>query len=301
MPSSFSTDLIRRTAAALALTTVLAGCSGIDMPGGSDESSSSSTRASSSPSTTSSPSSTADPADGGLDRRTVPDLEAVIKAHPEAHVSVAVTPVGGKEKPAVVGRPIDLIGWSTIKVPVALAVVESGQSRPDDIEQAITVSDNEAAERLWSSLGPAPDASEATEEQLRLGGDKHTRVPGQVTSPGHSAPGQATWELADQATFTSNLPCLPGSSKVTEPMGRVSEEQQWGLGQVDGARFKGGWGEVGDGFIVRQLGLLPGAKGDTAVTLQMRTTTFEDGIAIADELGTALKKHQSALPTGTCS
>ena len=152
-----------------------------------------------------------------------------------------------------------------------------------------------------SSLGPAPDASEATEEQLRLGGDKHTRVPGQVTSPGHSAPGQATWELADQATFTSNLPCLPGSSKVTEPMGRVSEEQQWGLGQVDGARFKGGWGEVGDGFIVRQLGLLPGAKGDTAVTLQMRTTTFEDGIAIADELGTALKKHQSALPTGTCS
>ncbi len=302
MPSSFSTDLARRAAGALAITTLLAGCSGIDMPGGSDESSSSSSSGEASATKVrSSPAAAAKRDDAALDRQVVSDLERVIKAHPEAHVSVAVAPVGGEEKPEVVGWPIDLIGWSTVKIPVALAVVESGQSRQDDIESAITVSDNEAAERLWSSLGSPTDASKAVEKQIRLGGDKHTRVPGQVTAPGHSAPGQTTWELADQATFTSNLPCLTGSSTVTDPMGRVHEEQQWGLGQVDDAQFKGGWGQVDEGFIVRQLGLIPGKKGDTAVTLQMRAETFEEGTAIADELGTVLKKHQADLPTGTCS
>lgn len=298
-PSSSSTDVLRRLAGAVTLSAVLAGCAGTDAP----TEPAGTSRSANPTAGSASPSPVRHSGTAGLDRALVADLEAVAAAHPDAEVSVALAPVGGKSRPRVVGDAEELIGWSTIKVPVSLAVLDSGQPHPQDIESALTVSDNEAAERLWMSLGTGPDAARSVERELRRGGDHNTRVPGEVTSPGHSVPGQTVWRLSDQTAFTSSLPCRSGSSTVTDAMSRVSEDQRWGLGQIEGARFKGGWGDTPDGYVVRQLGLLPGskgAKGETAATLQVRTGTHEQGTAIADEVAGVLEEHAADLPTGSC-
>lgn len=298
-PSSSSTDVLRRLAGVVTLSAVLAGCAGTDAPtepAGTDTSTNTSAGSAS-------PAPARHSGSAGLDRGLVADLEAVAAAHPDAEVSVALAPVGGRSRPRVIGDAEELIAWSTIKVPVSLAVLDSGQSHPQDIESALTVSDNEAAERLWTSLGTGPDAARSVEQELRRAGDHNTRVPGEVTSPGHSVPGQTVWRLSDQTAFTASLPCRSGSSTVTAAMGRVSAEQRWGLGRVEGARIKGGWGDTPDGYVVRQLGLLPGsegAKGETAASLQVRTGTHAQGTAIADELAGVLQEHAADLPTGSC-
>lgn len=184
---------------------------------------------------------------------------------------------------------------------VSAAVMSFGCDCPESMTAALTASDNAAAERLWTSLGTGAEAARAVEKVLRSGGDKGSDVPSEVTSPGHSAFGQTVWALPDQTAFTARLPCLSGSSEVTSKMGQVSSDQRWGLGQVEGARFKGGWGQTPDGYVVRQLGLLPGeAKGDTAATLQVRAGSHAEGTAIADELAAVLEEHGADLPTGSC-
>lgn len=292
----------QRLVGLLVLATLLTGCSGTE---GSDENTGSSTSASPEESATSDSASasaaTSRPtASKDLDDRLVSDLEAVVTAHPEARIAVALSPVGGGERPHVVGDEADLVAWSTIKVPLSLAVIDSGQSHPNDIRAALTISDNAAADRLWTSLGTGAEASNAVEGILRRGGDQGTRVPSEVTSPGHSAFGQAIWRLPDQAAFTAKLPCLPGSSGVTTTMGQVSADQRWGLGQIEGARLKGGWGDTPDGYVVRQLGLVPGAKGETAATVQVRARSHAEGTGIADELAGVLEEHSADLPTGSC-
>lgn len=295
----------RRLVAAVVLTALLAGCAGTEA---SDESSGSATTSTTtrSPDPTSSgddatsASSSGSTGSTGLDPALASDLEDVAAAHPSADVAVAMSPVGGSTRPQVVGEETGLVAWSTIKVPLSLAVIDSGESHPDDITAALTISDNAAADRLWTSLGTGSEASSAVEEVLRSGGDRRTRVPSEVTSPGHSAFGQAVWRLSDQTAFTARLPCLAGSSDVTTAMGQVSGDQSWGFGQIEEARFKGGWGDTPGGYVVRQLGLLPGAKGETAATLQVRAGSHAEGTAIADELAGVLDEHGSDLPTGSC-
>lgn len=288
----------RRLAGVIALATVLAGCTGTGAPTG--------TSTSSGPSATSSGSASAGSSGPrhrgttGLESRLVADLEEVEQAHPDAEVAIALAPVGGDEKPRVVGTAPRLIAWSTIKVPLSLAVIRSDASGDAGIEAAITASDNESAMRLWEGLGAGEQAAEAVRAELRRGGDARTRVPPWVTVPGYSPFGQAAWRLTDQATFTAALPCLSGSSTVTDAMGRVVEGQRWGLGRIEGARFKGGWGSTPDGYVVRQLGLLPGTKGETAAAVQVRTGTHEQGTAIASELADVVERHRADLPTGSC-
>lgn len=235
-------------------------------------------------------------------RRLQAAVERVARDHPDSDVAVAWVPVGSKGRPHVVGDPTRLVAWSTIKVPLALAVIRSGhgEEMAAEIAAALTASDNEAAARLWDDLGGGHRASDAVEEQLRRGGDRSTDVPAEVTAPGYSPFGQSSWALVDQARFTATLPCLTGSATITDAMGRVADGQRWGLGGIDGARYKGGWGSTPRGYVVRQLGIVPGAKGDTAVTLQVRTGTHGQGTAIADELAAALREHRAALPVGSC-
>ncbi len=287
----------------MSLAAVLGGCAATDtptQPRGSDPSRASGTSTSSPSSTSSSSTGTGQARPPSLDRGLVTDLERVATAHPDAEVSVALAPVGGQEQPQVVGEAPGLVSWSTIKVPLSLAVIRAGQSHPADIDAALTASDNEAARRLWEGLGAGAPASQAVQQQLRRGGDERTRIPTVATVPGYSPFGQATWHLRDQATFTSLLPCLSGATSVTDAMGRVADGQRWGLGGIDGARFKGGWGPTPEGYVVRQLGLLPGTKGEGAAALQVRTGTYEQGTAIADEIADVLRRHGRDLPTGSC-
>lgn len=226
----------------------------------------------------------------------------VAAAHPQADIALAWAPVGAHARVEVVGDPVPLVAWSTIKVPLALAVTRSsvGADATGDVEAAITRSDNDAALALWERLGSGEPAASAVETQLGRGEDRTTQVPAEVTVPGFSPFGQSVWRVEDQTRFTADLPCLAGSGAVTEPMGRVVDGQRWGLGQVAGARYKGGWGQTPEGYVVRQLGVVPGAKGDTAVTLQVRAGNHEEGTAIADELGAAVGEQAPRLPGGTC-
>lgn len=258
----------------------------------------STTRTSSSTSRATTPTSSTTPASRDLTRA----LGRVVAGHPGADVAVAWAPVGTKGRVQVVGDAQPLVAWSTIKVPLSLAVVRAGHgaSMSGDIELALTASDNEAASRLWADLGSGPEASRAVEEQLHRGRDRRTGVPAEVTVPGYSPFGQAVWRLTDQTRFTATLPCLAGSTTVTEAMGRVIDGQRWGLGGVDGARYKGGWGSTPDGYVVRQLGIVPGTKGETAVALQVRAGTHEEGTTIADELVRALRQERAQLPVGSC-
>ena len=159
-------------------------------------------------------------------------VRGVAADHPEADVAVAFAPVGRTSKVRVVGSPSVLVAWSTIKVPLAVAVIRAGRGEgmADEIDRALTASDNEAAARLWQALGSGSMASDAVEFQLRRGGDRTTAVPAEVTVPGFSPFGQATWTLRDQTRFTAALPCLAGSSQVTDAMGRVVGGQGWGRG-----------------------------------------------------------------------
>lgn len=235
-------------------------------------------------------------------------LTAVIEAHPEADVAVALTAVGTAEDRQVHlvpsgSAPPTLVAWSTMKVPLALAASRADRDGTrTDVAAALTASDNEAALRLWTGLGDGDEASAAVEDVLAEGGDPRSRVP--ATSPvvGYSPFGQTPWRLDDQARVVGALPCLLGSSAVTEPMGEVQPGQAWGLGQVEDAQIKGGWGPTPDGYVVRQVALIPGSSGGlAAVTLQVRSDTYDAGVAIADELAAAVEDEIDALPTGRCT
>lgn len=286
--------MLRHLAGALTVGLAVAACA---TPGGSGPTSSTSTTATSSSTSRTTP-PPAEPA--ALHRALVADLHEVLRTHEGAEVSVALAPVGSPERTRVVGEATPLVAWSTIKVPLALAVLRSDHAAPADTTAALTASDNAAAQRLWESLGSGASASDAVESELRRGGDTRTQVPPEVTVPGYSAFGQSTWRLVDQASFTAALPCLRGASPVTEAMGRVIGGQRWGLGGIDGARLKGGWGPTPEGYVVRQLGIVPGAKGGTAAALQVRTGTHAQGTAIMDEVAAVIEQHRQGLPVGSC-
>lgn len=292
--------MLRHLAGSLILALAVAACS---TPGGGEPTSTSSTTRSTTPSpVTSSPATTstttADPTT--LEPALVADLEEVLRAHEGSEVSVALAPVGSSARPQVVGDAPPLVAWSTIKVPLALAALRAGHEAPEDTTAALTASDNAAAQRLWESLGSGTAASDAVERELRRGGDTRTEVPAEVTVPGYSAFGQSTWRLADQATFVAALPCLRGAAPVTEAMASVVGGQQWGLGGIVEARLKGGWGPTPEGYVVRQLGIVPGAKGGTAAAVQVRTGTHAQGTAIMDEVAVVIEQHRKGLPVGSC-
>src|SRR3954468_17848017 len=86
------------------------------------------------------------------------------------------------------GRPVSELGtlqegvaWSTIKVPIAVAIeARFGGAPPsatqDLLRRAITASDNAAAEALWSALGAPDVAGAAVQRVLASTGDTSTRV-----------------------------------------------------------------------------------------------------------------------------
>jgi len=201
---------------------------------------------------------------------------------------LAFTSVGGS--PATeLGSWRTGAGWSTVKVPVAVAVVAKAAGKPDAgaqrlIRRAITASDNAAAEQLWSSLGPPPTAASTVQAVLRSAGDGQTRVQSQRIRPGFSAFGQTRWPLAGQARFMGASPCLKYGHDVFTLMGEVEAGQRWGLGAVGPpAQFKGGWGPgPGGGHLVRQMGivtLVNGARIALAMASEPADGSFETGQA----------------------
>ncbi|MBV7292426.1 hypothetical protein [Corynebacterium sp. TAE3-ERU16] len=181
--------------------------------------------------------------------------------------------------------------WSTVKVPVSMAVLYRGTGTVETVDRAITVSDNAALDTLWYSLGGGTDAAAATEEILRKAGDE-TTVPPEITRPGFSAAGQTAWALADQARFAHQMTCIPGAGAVLTAMNQITEAQSYGLGRIPGLPFKGGWGPDDSGdYLVRQFGVLQTPDGEVGVALAVRPGdgTYDTGRAMLDRMAGTLR------------
>jgi hypothetical protein len=62
--------------------------------------------------------------------------------------------------------------WSTLKVPLSIAALTANPDAATPImQQAISQSDNAAADQLWSMLGDPQAAADAVEAVLTEGGD----------------------------------------------------------------------------------------------------------------------------------
>jgi hypothetical protein len=188
------------------------------------------------------------------------------------------------------------VAWSTIKVPLALAVAARQPTVLDEelIELTLTESDNVAAYSLWERLGPPGVAGAAVQDVLAAAGDTTTRVETQVLRAGFTPFGQTQWTLAAQAQLMAALPSLPYSDGIRARMRRVVPEQRWGLGVLgDDVELKGGWGPDPDGrHLVRQMGIV----GSHAVALAAapQDGSFESGTAMLDRLAMWLGESLAA-------
>ena len=119
--------------------------------------------------------------------------------------------------------------------------------------------------------------------------------------PPYTAFGQTRWALDDQARFSAGLRCRPSSKPVRKLMGHITPSQRWGLGQVHGAKFKGGWGPVGNGYLVRQMGTIRLSDGRTyGVAIAVRADRFAQGTRDLDRVAHWLAKRVDQIPGGRC-
>lgn len=192
--------------------------------------------------------------------------------------------------------------WSTIKVPLAIAALRNNPTDPTIhswLEAAITSSDNDAALQLWNSLGGGDTAATAAEKVLAEGGVAKVEVPSQVTRPDFSAFGQTKLTPLQEATFAKNLPSIPGADPVLAAMGRIIPGQSYGLGVIDGARFKGGWGPgEASGFDSRQFGVVPTNCGDIGVALSSWNPNGDQ--ATSQQALSELAEQVAAYSADTC-
>jgi hypothetical protein len=147
-------------------------------------------------------------------------------------VGLALSPVGSGEAVEELGTLRGGVAWSTIKVPLALAVAAREPTGRDEelIDASLTVSDNDASLALWERLGPPAVAASAVQEVLAAAGDSSTRVEANVLRPGFTPFGQTEWSLGAQVRLMAALPGLSHADEIRARMRRVVPEQRWGLG-----------------------------------------------------------------------
>jgi hypothetical protein len=229
---------------------------------------------------------------------------ARLEAKLHAVVGIAVSAVGARQAPIMLGDWQSGPAWSTIKVPLIIAALreENPPIVTDAMTAAITESDNAAAESIWATLGDPVTAAHKVEAVLRETGDP-TTVQSHKVRPEFSAFGQTDWSLTDQARFTSVALCDSANAPIFALMGRVEPDQRWGIGIVPDARFKGGWGPSPTGsYLVRQMGVLAAPNGRIAVALaaQPASGKFDDGTAALTKMAAWLTARFAALPAGQC-
>lgn len=236
-----------------------------------------------------------------VDARSTEAFDRIAQRLP-AGSGLAVAPVGQPDEVRVAGELVSDVAWSTVKVPLAIAALRVAPDLEGVAEQAITVSDNTAAETLWSALGGAPGAAADVEAVMAEAGDSRTRVPTSRLRPGYSVFGQTEWGLGEQARFGSGLACLPDGGPVLHMMSRIDPSQRWGLGHVPGAAFKGGWGPTVDagGYLVRQFGMIPTRSGGIAVAIAAYGPDMDTGAARLTSIAEGIAAEVEALSAGSC-
>ena len=222
-----------------------------------------------------------------------------------AKAGIVVRALGTGPEPVTGGDWSTGTAWSTIKVPLAIAALRETDppQATDAMRAAITQSDNDAAESIWQSLGDPPAAAKKVEAVLAEAGAP-TAVESRKVRPEFTAFGQTTWSLNDQATFLSSAACDPKNQPIMDLMGQISPDQSWGLGEIAGTKFKGGWGPSLEGsYLVRQLGVIPVRDGFAvvAVAVEPNSGSFDDGTLDLTQIATWLQQHTDLLPSGNCS
>lgn len=251
--------------------------------------------------------------DGGRSDDRPPDatkLSAELDALGErigAQVGATIGPPGAP--PLALGSLQRGSAWSTIKVPIALQVIDEAggvdglsSEQSANITAAITRSDNDAAAALFDDLvashGGVAAASQAVTDLLREAGDEETVVATEGRD-GFSSYGQTEWSLAAQQTFMGALlnGCISdrsGRQFILAQMSQVSSDT-WGLGSAGvPALWKGGWGPGTDGkYLVRQMGQITVGGSDYAVTLAAIPAdgSFESGQSAATQVAQWLVDH----------
>lgn len=275
---------------------------GCTLPLGEEQTHSTSA-ASSTPSTSSSPDAPATTSDkphaqGGGETDTVAVLESVV-ADVEATFGGQLGVATANSNGAVAaGFQTASPAWSTVKVPIAIAALRTRPEQRVDAELAITISDNDAAERLFASSG-----TEDVNTVLAEGG-VGTKVNDVLLRPGFSTFGQTALSVSEEAVLAGQLACIEGADPVLEMMGRVDSSQAYGLGAVEGTRFKGGWGpDTSGSYQVRQFGLLPrndGTLAPVALTALPGDGAYATGQAMLTHAAIALAAQTQSLPAAEC-
>ena len=230
---------------------------------------------------------------------------AELRSRLHATTGVVIRAVGASsEAPVVLGDWTSGPAWSTIKVPLVIAEMRQRNSEQvtQEVAAAITQSDNAAAESIWASLGEPAVAATKIEAVLGAAGD-HTIVQAQKVRPEYSAFGQTEWSLVNQTRFLASAACDSSDGPVLKLMGQIEASQRWGVGVISGTRFKGGWGPSPEGrYLVRQIAVVPTARGSTVVALAAEPYSgeYSDGVADLTELAGWLRAHVDILPSGNC-
>lgn len=229
---------------------------------------------------------------------------AALQARIDGSVGLAFSPINRSTAPVVLGDWDSGSAWSTMKVPLVMAALRAPGAGgvTAEMDSAIKRSDNAAAEVIWAGLGDPATAAGTVTAVLRESGDP-TVVQSERTRPEYSAFGQTRWSLNDQARFLAAAACDVRNAAVFDLMGQVEPGQRWGMGAIDGARFKGGWGpSEDDDYLIRQMALVPTPTGTTAVAVAANPASgsYDDGVAYVSEVGRWLTAHIEALPGGQC-
>ena len=233
-----------------------------------------------------------------------------------ARVGATIAPPGAP--PLVLGSLQSGSAWSTIKVPIALQVIDEAGgvsslsgAQISNIQAAISRSDNDAAAALFDDLassdGSIESASAAVTDLLRKAGDSKTDVSTQGRD-GFSSYGQTEWTLEAQQTFMSALlnGCIGQADArkyVLAQMSAVTSDT-WGLGSAGvAALWKGGWGPGTDGkYLVRQMGQIVVDDTKYAVTIAAIPDdgVFETGQGVASQVAQFLVDNAPGGRPGGC-
>ena len=232
--------------------------------------------------------------------RDFPQLQSRVKAA----IGIALAPVGGSAPFLSFGEWRSGPAWSTIKVPLVIAALRDTDPShiTDQMNAAITESDNVAAEAIWVGLGDPITAAGKVEAVLTETGD-FTQVQFNKVRKDVSAFGQTEWPLTEQARFLSVAVCDSRNAPVLALMGRIEQDQRWGLGMISGARFKGGWGPSPKWkYLERQMGLIltPTGASAVAVAAEPYSGSMTDGIEALNLIAEWLSDHIVMLPGGRC-
>ena len=228
-----------------------------------------------------------------------------LRSSVKAAIGIAFEAVGGSGTPLRLGEWRSGPAWSTLKVPLAIAAFREADPShlTDQMNAAITKSDNAAADTIWASLGHPVTAAAEVEAVLAETGDS-TRVQFQKVREEFSAYGQTEWSLTEQVRFLSLAACDRRNTPVSSLMGQIEQDQRWGLGMIAGARFKGGWGPSREEkYLVRQLGLIvtPVGAGAVAVAAEPYSGLMTDGIRALNQIAKWLSDHVVMLPSARCT